>query len=126
MSMFPFSSSILLVSMMARNKMCNAYFCEERVELFILPSLIRLHSKDFSTELSFNKILKFMDTLKHLRFMFDRVDPCKFVVVIDKSHIIFITSEGITSWPTTTLVSILSRLNYRLELQVIDRRSKSM
>jgi hypothetical protein len=38
--------------------------------------------------------MKFLEFFKHLIFVFEKVDPCKFFEVINETHIIFIFSNG--------------------------------
>jgi hypothetical protein len=40
-----------------------------------------------------------MKTLKNFRFVFEKIDAGKLAIVVNETHIIFISSKRITSWP---------------------------
>ena len=82
--------------MRAGDKMGDANSIKEGIKLLIFATPISLHGKDFSIKLSFYKSLEVMKSLEHFRFMFEKIDPNEFAVVIDKTHIILIFSKGIT------------------------------
>jgi hypothetical protein len=75
-----------------RHEMRDANLGEERVEFFILSSLICLHSNDFPIKESFHKALKLMEFLKNFGFKFKEINPCEFAKIINEAHIIFIPS----------------------------------
>jgi hypothetical protein len=58
MTMFTLSRTILLVSMRARDMMCDANFLKETMEFFIFTTPISLHSNNFGIKFAFNKLLK--------------------------------------------------------------------
>jgi hypothetical protein len=82
-----------------RNMMRDASLLEEGVELLVLTTPVGLGSENFLVKQTFNKILKFLKFLKHLRFVLKKIDPSKFTEVINETYIIFIISNGNTSWP---------------------------
>jgi hypothetical protein len=47
---------------------------KERVEFLIFSSPVGLHGDDFAIKEPFNKALKFMKFLKHLRFKPEQID----------------------------------------------------
>jgi hypothetical protein len=72
--------------------MGDAYFRKEGIELFIFSSPVCLHGFDFTIEESLNKVLKLMEFLKNLRLKLKEIYPCKLTEIIDKTHIILISS----------------------------------
>jgi hypothetical protein len=90
-AMFPLCRSILLMCMRARNKVRYTKLTKKGIKVFVLTTPISLHSKNFTIKESLNKSLEFSKILEDLRFKLDKIDPCKFAIVINKTHIIFIT-----------------------------------
>ena len=72
----------------------NTNFCEEGVQLDILPSLVGLKGKDFSIKLSFDKFLEVMKFLKNFRLMFYKIDPCELTEIINETNVVFLSSYG--------------------------------
>ena len=68
--------------------MGNAYFLKEGVEFFIFSAPISLHCNYFPIEFAFNKILKVLKNLKHFKFLFEKIDPYKFAIVINEAYIV--------------------------------------
>jgi hypothetical protein len=97
MSMLSFRSSILLMSMRTRNKVSDANLIKKRIEFLIFTTPDSLYGKNFSIKEPFNKSLKFTKFLKNLRFKLNEINPLKFVVVINKTHIIFIATDRFRS-----------------------------
>jgi hypothetical protein len=87
------------MSIGTRNMMRHAGLLEEGVELLILTTPVGLDRKNFLAKQAFNKVLKFSEFLKHLIFVLKKINPSKFVEVINETHIIFIISNGNTSCP---------------------------
>jgi len=82
------------MSMGTRYMMRNAYFCKEGTKLLVFTAPIRLHSKNFSVKLPFNKSLKFMKTLKNFALVAQQIDPSELAEIINKTHIISISSNS--------------------------------
>ena len=55
--------------------MRDANALKEGIQLLIFPSLVSLHSENFSIKLTFNHSLEFMKFLKNLRFMTKQINP---------------------------------------------------
>ena len=84
------------MSMGTRDKMRDADSIEKRVKLLIFATPIGLHGEDFSIKLSFYESLKLMKSLEHFRFMFEKIDPNEFTIVVNETHIILIFPKRIT------------------------------
>lgn len=59
----------------------------------ISPSPVSLDSKNFLVKESFYETSKFMKLLKNFRFILDMINPCKFAIIINKTHIIFLSTN---------------------------------
>jgi hypothetical protein len=106
-SMFTLSRSILLMCMRARDKMSNANALEKGIEFLILTPPICLHCNNFLVKETLNKMLKIMKFLKDIRFIFQQIDPCKLAKIINKTNIVFISSNRIRG------IDTLEDLGYR-------------
>jgi hypothetical protein len=91
--MFSFYEPILLMGIGTRNMMRDVGLLEG-VELLVLTTPVGLDSENFLIKQTFNKILKFLEFLKHIRFVLKKINPSKFAEVINETHIIFIISNG--------------------------------
>ena len=58
----------------------------------IFSAPIGLHGYYFAIEKTLNESLKFNKLLKDFGFEFERINPSKFTIIIDKTDIIFIAS----------------------------------
>jgi hypothetical protein len=92
-SMFALSRAILLMCMWTRYKMSYPYSLEEGIKLLILSSPIRLHSNNFLIKETFNMMLKIMKFLKHIRFLFQKIYLSEFAIIINKTHIVLISTK---------------------------------
>jgi hypothetical protein len=101
-AMLAFYGSILLMCMRARYMMDNAKLVEEWIKLEVLASLIRSYGKDLAIKLSLNKSLKILKLLKHIRFKFDKINPCEFTKIIHKANIIFFLPTDSRAGPNTS------------------------
>jgi hypothetical protein len=72
-SMFAFSSTILLMSMWTRYTMRNAKAIKERMEFFILPTPISLNMQDFAIKKTLNMFLKLSKDSKNFRLMLEQI-----------------------------------------------------
>jgi hypothetical protein len=81
------------MSMRTENMVSNTNFVKKGVKLFILSSPIGLHGIDFSVKESLNEGLKFMKFLKDFRLKLNEINPRKFVVIINKTYVILITTR---------------------------------
>ena len=75
----------------------DANVLKEKMKLLILTTPIGLDSKNFPIKQSFNKVLEFLKFLENFRLVLKQVDPSEFAKVINKTDIIFISSNGLTS-----------------------------
>ena len=95
MAVLALSEAILLMSIWTGNLMNNTNTLKESIKFFILPSPIYLHKKDFLIKKAFYHVLKFMETLKHFRFMFQQIYPSKFTKIINEANIkIILANRG--------------------------------
>jgi hypothetical protein len=93
MVMLSLSGAILLMGIWVGNMVRDPNFLEEGIEFLILTTPIRLYSKNFFVKEMFNKSLKFSEFLKNLIFMFKQIYPSKLATIINKTDIIFMTSN---------------------------------
>jgi hypothetical protein len=77
--------------------MLYAYALEKLIKLLILTSPIGLESHNIFVEETFNMILEVMKSSKHIRFIFEKVYPCKLAIVINEAYIILVPSKRSTS-----------------------------
>jgi hypothetical protein len=64
--------------------MNNTYTLKEGCKFLVLPSSVGLNSKNFLIEETFHELLKLMKFMKHIRFIFQEINPSKFVKVINE------------------------------------------
>jgi hypothetical protein len=102
MSMFTLGRTILLVSVWARHVMSDANTLKEGIQALILPTPISLHGNDFPIQQAFNKFLKVNEVLKNFRFVSKKVNPSKFAKIINKAHIVIVSSNR--SWSRTPYI----------------------
>lgn len=95
-TMFTFSESILLMIMGTRHMMSDANSLKKGVKFFIFCILISLHGNNLSIKKTFNKVLEIMETLKHLRFMAQEINPSEFAIIINEENIISVSPNQ--SW----------------------------
>jgi hypothetical protein len=74
-------------------KSCKANFVKKGVKLFIQSSPICLHDNNFPVKEFLNKGLKFMEFLKDFGLKLNEIDQCKFVVIINKTYAVLITTR---------------------------------
>ena len=70
--------------------MCNANFLKKGIQLLILASPVSLHGEDLFVELAFDKRLEIGKNLKHLRSIFQKINPSIFAKIINEAYIILI------------------------------------
>jgi hypothetical protein len=68
--------------------MGNSNFAKETIEFFIFSTPIYLHSDNFPTKLSFNKLLEIKENLINLRTLFQQIEPSEFTEIVNKAYII--------------------------------------
>jgi hypothetical protein len=100
--MFSLCRPILLMGMRARHVRSNANALEEGVQALILPTPICLHSHYFLIKETFNMVLEIMKTLKNFRFVSKKINPCKLTEIINKAHIVIVSSN--ISWSGTPYI----------------------
>jgi hypothetical protein len=93
MPMFALGSTILLVRMWAGNKMRNTDLGKERVEFFILSSLVGLNGHNFSVKESLNHILKLFEFFKKFRFKTQQIYPSELAKIVDETHIVLVSTN---------------------------------
>jgi hypothetical protein len=73
----------------------DAYIGKEGMELMVPPPpLISLDSFNLLFQGMVNFGLELMKHIENIRFMFEKVDPGKSTISIDKAHIIFFTMHS--------------------------------
>ena len=93
MLVFAFSGTILLVGQWTRNMMFYSYEFKKGIKRLVFSTPISLDIMNFSTKLSFYKVLEIMKELKNSRFMAQEINPCKFTEIINKAHIIIVLTN---------------------------------
>jgi hypothetical protein len=68
----------------AGDVMGDTHTMKEGCKYLVLPSPIGLNGKDFLVEEAFHKILKLMKFMKHIGFIFQEINPSKFVKIINE------------------------------------------
>jgi hypothetical protein len=96
MAMLSLSRAILLMGIWTRNRVRDPNLLEEGIEFLILTTPIRLYNKNFLVKETFNESLKFTELLKNLRFLFKQIYPNKLAEIINKTDIVFVTSNRFT------------------------------
>jgi hypothetical protein len=61
---------------------------EKRIQFLIFPTPISFHGNDLAIQESLNVLLKHLEFGKHIRFMLQKLNPCKFGIVINEAYII--------------------------------------
>lgn len=92
MPMFSLGHSILLRYIRIGNKMNNSFCSQELLKctIHIFTTTIILKIIYFSLKVIHNKVIKFLEHKKHLRFIHQRKYPCKPCIFINKTNIVFI------------------------------------
>ena len=75
----------------------DAFFLEIAGETAILAAPIRLNCFNFCIEHAFNMFLEGVEGLFNIGFSFKEIDPCKTAIIVQKTHIIFKTTNGSSS-----------------------------
>jgi hypothetical protein len=101
-TMLPFGSTILLMSVWTRDKVRYANRAKKRIKLLILPTPIGLNCNNFAIEQSFNKFLELKKILGNFRFVAKQVNPGEFTIVINKTDIIFFRPKESMAGPHTS------------------------
>ena len=65
----------------------------------VLATPVGLNYDDFSVEKTLNMSLKGIKHLLNVRLMLKEINPREARVIVNKAHIIFITSGRSNSWP---------------------------
>ena len=99
MMVFAFSNAVLLRRVRARHMMRDASALEITMQPVILTTPVGLNSYDFSVEKTLNMGLKGIKYLLNVRLVFKEINPREARVIVNKAHIIFITSGRSNSWP---------------------------
>ena len=99
MTVFAFSNAVLLRRVRARHTMRDASALEITMQPVILTTPVGLNSYDFSVEKTLNMSLKGIEYLLNVRLMLKEINPREARVIVNKAHIIFITSGRSNSWP---------------------------
>ena len=99
MTVFAFSNAVLLRRVRARHTMRDASALEITMQPVILTTPVGLNSYDFSVEKTLNMSLKGIKYLLNVRLVLKEINPREARVIVNKAHIIFITSGRSNSWP---------------------------
>ena len=91
-SMFPLGGAVLLMSMRARNMVCDANAFKKGVQPLVLPTPIGLHGNDLTIKQTFNMSLEKTKFFKDIRFIFEQIYPTKLAEIINKTDIVFLPS----------------------------------
>jgi hypothetical protein len=59
------------------------------VQFLIPPSLIRLNNNDLAAKHSLDKLLKLKKIFRRIRFMMKEINPSKFTIIMNKTHVVF-------------------------------------
>jgi hypothetical protein len=76
-----------------RHMVRDPNFLEEGIEFLLLTTLVRLYSKNFHIKETFNKSLKLTKFLENLILVLKQIYPSKLTKIINKTDIIFVTSN---------------------------------
>jgi hypothetical protein len=93
MAVFALSGTVLLMCVGARYSMHNTKVREEFVELNVLATPIRLNMYNFMIQKTLNMPLELKEHLKYIRFLFEEIQPCKTTIGINKTDIIFVSTN---------------------------------
>jgi hypothetical protein len=69
----------------------DANTLEERCKFLVFsppPSPVCLASQDLSIKETFYKLLEIMKFTKHIRFVFQEIEPCELAKIINERHIV--------------------------------------
>jgi hypothetical protein len=91
--MLPLDNTVLLVSVGARDLVSNAKLTKIGIEMLIFPTPIRLHEDNLLIKPVFNKRLEFKKNFEDTRFFMRQIYPCKFAIIINEGHIVFLTTK---------------------------------
>jgi hypothetical protein len=73
--------------------MGNPKLLEERIEIAILATPIRLYVNNFMLEKTFNMLLKLYKNIEHIRFALNEIKPCKATISINETDIIVMATN---------------------------------
>jgi hypothetical protein len=65
--------------------MYHEYALKQSMEFFIFIIPICLHGHNYFTKFSFNKLLEIKKHVVDIRTLLEKVDPCKFNIIINKT-----------------------------------------
>ena len=92
MMVFAFSNPVLLRGVRARHTMRDPSALKITVQSVVLATPVRLNGYDFSVEKMLNMSLKGIKHLLNVRLVLKLIFPTEARIIIDKAHIILITS----------------------------------
>lgn len=101
--MFPFNNTVLLLSVRVRNMMNNASLVEMLAQLNVFTSSIRLDCTDFGVKRSFSIGLKLKKGMLYIRLIFEKINLCITIVIIDETDIITKTTNKGSFCPHTSV-----------------------
>jgi hypothetical protein len=99
-TMFALDNAVLLMGVRERNLMRYAKVTKKGIKFLVLPTPIRLDSKNLGINPSLNKTLKFKEIFKHLRFGAKQIKSGEFARIIYETNIIFLAAERINNRTT--------------------------
>jgi hypothetical protein len=100
--MFLLGCTVLLMCMRARHMMENSNGSKKGNQFFILPTPIELNGDDLATSHALNKLLKFKNEFRHFRLMTKKIDPSKFVIIINETYTVFFWPKESMAGPHTS------------------------
>jgi hypothetical protein len=75
---------------------------EKGNQFFILPTPIELNGDDLATSHALNKLLKFKNEFRHFKLMTKKIDPSKFVIIINETYTVFFWPKESMAGPHTS------------------------
>jgi hypothetical protein len=104
-----FRNTILLGRMRAGHTVGDARALKIPMELVILAPPVRLNCLDFGAQKAFDVCLEGVEDLLNIRLVFEKINPAKPRVVINKTNIVLKTSGGGNSRTPNIRVDQLKR-----------------
>jgi hypothetical protein len=92
-----------------------ANFLEKRIESLVLTPPICLHSNNFLAKESLYMMLKITKFLKHIRFLFQEINPGELAIIINQTEMIFIMPTEAEAGPQTS-----ENTNLRGKVETLD------
>ena len=65
-------------------------FVKKGIEFFIFTTPISLHGNYFAPKFAFNKLLEIEKDLVYFMAFFEKINPSKFTIIINKAYIVLV------------------------------------